>query len=447
MFLNILNLSSVNIALPDIAADLGFSDASLSWVISAYALTFAGFLLVGGRVADLAGRRRVLVAGFAIFTTFTVVDALATSPVMLIAARGLQGIGAAITIPAALGILAVMFEEGATRSRALAAFAAAGAVGFGSGLILGGVVTDALGWRWVFGLTAPPVAVLLALTFVLVPADHGRRAEGRVDLPGALSATAGLLALVFALTNAAEAGWGAPATLAALAGGVVSLAVFLTLQARVRDPLMPLRVWAVPNFAPVMAIAFCLYAAWTGVIFFLALTLQNVLGYGPTEAALALLPIAIGGFIGSTLAGRLLPRTGARRLLMLGLSLYVTGIVLMAFIDAGSGYWPHIFLAVTLAIAGNSLTFVSATVTALEHSAAQEESLLGGLFNTSVQVGGGLGLAVMSAIAAARIDPGASGDALLPGYQAAFWTAVGLAGVGLLVAVAFVRESPSAARG
>lgn len=445
MFLNILTLSSVNIALPDIAAELGFSAATLPWVISAYALTFAGFLLVGGRVADLLGRRKILVVGFGTFTTFTVVDALAKSPEMLIAARGLQGIGAAITIPAALGILAVTFGEGAERSRALAAFAAAGAVGFGFGLILGGVVTDALGWRWVFGLTAPPVAVLLALTFVLVPPDPDVRARGRIDLPGALSATAGLLCLVFALTNAGDVGWSAPVTLIAMGSGVALLALFLTLQARVREPLMPFHVWALPNFAAVMAIAFLLYAAWTGVIFFLALTLQKVLSYSPTEAGLALLPIAIGGYVGSTLAGRLLPRTGPRRLLTLGLTLYITGIVLMTFIDSGSGYWPLIFAAVTLVIAGNSLTFVSATATALAHSTAGEESLLGGLFNTSVQVGGGLGLAVVSAVAATRIAPGASGDALLPGYHAAFWTAAAIAAVGLAATVLFVRETPSTA--
>jgi predicted MFS family arabinose efflux permease len=279
------------------------------------------------------------------------------------------------------------------------------------------VVTDALGWRWVFGLTAPPVAVLLALTFLLVPPDRAGRRHGRVDLPGALSATAGLLCLVFALTNAGDTGWAAPTTLIALSAGIALLALFLGLQARVREPLMPLRVWTLPNFAPVMAIAFCLYASWTGVIFFLALTLQNVLGYSPTEAALALLPIAIGGYIGSTLAGRLLPRTGPRHLLTIGLSLYVAGIVLMAFIDGRSDYWFHIFAAVTLAIAGNSLTFVSSTVTALAHSGADEESLVGGLFNTGVQVGGGLGLAVMSAVAATRIDPGASGEALLAGRQ------------------------------
>lgn len=446
MLLNILNLSSVNIALPDIAADLGFSEATLPWVISAYALTFAGFLLVGGRVADLLGRRKVLAAGFATFGTFTLLDAVATSPGMLIAARGLQGIGAAITIPAALGILTNIFSEGGERSRAVAAFAAAGAVGFACGLILGGLVTDALGWRWVFGLTVPPIALLCALTFVLLTPDPaGGHEDGKVDLPGALTATLGLLGLVFALTNAAGAGWGAPSTLVALVAGIALLALFLRLQSRVREPLMPLAIWALPNFGPVMAIAFCMYAAWVGVNFFLALTLQNVLGYSPTEAALALLPLAIVGLIGSTVAGRLLPRTGAKRLLTAGLSLYVGGIVLVALIDGDSSYWFHIFAAVTLPVAGNSLTWVASSVTALADAAPHEQSLVGGMFNTSLQVGGGLGLAVMSAVAAIQVVPGAAGDALLPAYHAALWVAVAIAAVALLVAVVFVRATPTPA--
>jgi len=440
-FLNTVNLSSVNIALPDIAAELRFSEANLPWVIAAYALTFGGFLLVGGRLADLVGRRKVLAVGFAIFGVFTLVDALATSPAMLIAARGLQGVGAAISIPASLGILTNAFTERSERSRAVAAFAAAGAVGFASGLVLGGIVTDALGWRWVFGLTVPPVVVLLALTFAFVPPDPaGSHAGGRVDLPGALTATTGLLGLVFALTNAGEAGWSAPTTLIALVTGITLLGLFLLLQAWVREPLMPLHLWRQPNFAAVMVIAFCLYACWVGMTYFLALTLQEVLGYSPTEAALALLPLTVGGVIGSTIAGRVLPRTGAKPLLVLGLSLYIAGIALAAFIDGDSTYWLHIFAAISLTAVGIPLAFVSSNVTALADAGPHEQSLLGGLFNTGVQVGGGLGLAVMSAVAATRIGRGDSGNALLPGYHAAFWTAVVIAALGLLIALFLVRE-------
>jgi len=443
MFLNILNLSSVNIALPDIAADLDLGAANLPWVISAYAVTFAGFLLVGGRVADLRGRRRVLAVGFATFAVFTVGSAVAIGPATLIAARGLQGVGAAIIVPAALGILTTTFAQGAARSRALGAFAAAGAVGFGCGLILGGVVTDAVGWRWVFGLTAPLAVVVLALTFVLVPRDPDGRTAGSVDLAGALSATAGLLVLVYALTEAGSTGWAAPVTVAALVGGIALLALFLYLQRRVSEPLMPFRIWALPSFAPVVGVVFCLYGAWTGVVFFLALTLQNVVGYSPTEAGLALLPIALVGYAGSTLAGRLLPRVGPRRLLLAGLAVFIAGIALMAFIDSRSPYWPHIVSAVTLAIAGNSLTFVACTATALGHAALDLKSLLGGVLTTSVQLGGGLGLTVVSAVAAPHIAPGATGEALLPGYHAAFWAAAAIATVGLLATVLFVRERPS----
>lgn len=447
MFINILNLSSVNIALPAIAVELDVGAATLPWVISAYAVAFAGFLLVGGRLADLYGRRRALTVGFLIFVVFTIVDAVATSATLLIAARALQGIGAALTIPAALGILAMTFAEGAARSRALAAFAAAGAVGFGCGLLLGGVVTDTVGWRWVFGLTALAVAVLLTMTFVLVPPDPPDRAKGRVDLPGALTATAGLLIVVHALTRAADVGWNTPATLVGLMAGIVLLALFLILQARVSDPLMPFHVWTQPNFAPSLAVAFFLYAAWTGVVLFLALTLQHVIGYSPTEAGLALLPIAIGGYVGSTLAGRLLPRAGPRRLAALGMTVLLAGIVLMAFLDSRSGYWPHIALAVTLAITGNSVTYVTCTATALAHGNRDEDSLLGGLFNTSVQTGGGVGIAVIGAVAATRIAPGDTGHALLPGYRAAFWTAAVITAIGLATVVLFVHDTPSTADG
>ncbi len=190
-----------------------------------------------------------------------------------------------------------------------------------------------------------------------------------------------------------------------------------------------------------MVVAFCLYASWTGVVFFLALTLQRVVGYSPTQAGLALLPIAVGGYAGSTIAGRLLPHFGARRLAALGMTIFITGIVPMAFIDSRSAYWPHIAVAVTLAIAGNSVTYVTCTVTALAHGEPDEESLLGGLFNTSVQVGGGLGVAVVGAVAATRISPGDSGDALLPGYHAAFWVAATIAAVGLASVLFFVHDT------
>ena len=438
-FLNIVNLSSVSIALPDIAGDLGFGEANLPWVISAYALTFAGFLLVGGRAADLAGRRRILVMGFAVFAAFELVAAVATGPGMLIAARGVQGIGAALMIPASLGILTAAFVEQGERSRALAAFGVGGAAGYAVGLLLGGVVTDALGWRWVFGFMVVPTVALIALSLALVPPDPSDgHAHGRLDLPGAVAATAGLLGLIFALTNARTAGWGAVGTLLPLAAGVGLLVVFLRLQARATDPLMPFSVWRRPNFGAVMAIGVCLYAAWNGVTYFLVLTLQRVLDYSPTGAAVALLPLVAGGVVGSSVAGLLLPRTGPKPILLLGLSVYLAAIGLMALISRDSTYWLHIFVAISLANLGNSCTMVATNVTALSGVAPDERSLAGGLFTTSLQVGNGLGLAVISAVAAA------SGPGLLPAYQAAFRTALGIAVLGIVIALVFVHVPFSA---
>lgn len=442
-FLNVVALSSVNIALPDIAADLGLSVAGRSWIVAAYALAFGGFLLVGGRVADLVGRRKVLIVGFAVFAACALLDALATSPEMLIGARALQGLGAAIAIPASLGILTNIFAEGGERSRAVAAFGAAGAVGFACGLILGGLITDTLGWRWVFGLTAPVTVAVLGLVVALVPRDPpDGHADGGVDLVGAFTAAAGLLGLGFGFNRAAEIGWGAPPTLLAVASGCALLIAFIYSQARRPEPLMPLRLWKLPNFTAVMAIGFCAYAAWTGMTFFLALTLQEVLGYSATEAALALLPLAVGAYLGSTLAGRLLPRTGPKPLLVAGLALFASGLALTATIDAEAAYWPQIFLAISANALGLSMTFVSANVTALADAELEEESLVGGLFATVAQgVGGGLGLALLSAVVVARIDPGASEAALLPGYQAAFWAATSITLVALAVAVLAVRRS------
>jgi len=443
-FLNVANISSVNIALPDIAADLGFSQASLPWVVSAYLLTFAGFLLVSGRVADLVGRRKVLILGVTIFAVCALLDALAINAGMLITARALQGIGAAASIPASLGILTSTFTEPSERSRAVAAFGAAGAVGFASGLILGGVVTAPLGWRWVFGLTVPPAVALLVMTRWFVPPDAPRvQAAGRVDVAGALTATLGLLGIVFGLTNASRSGWTSAPTLTALIAGIGLLAGFLLIQARIPQPLMPLAIWRQPDLAAATAIGFCLFAAWVGGNFYLSLTLQRVLGYSPLHTALALIPLAVGGLVFATAAGRLLPRTGARVLLITGLILYVVGITLLALIDRDTAYFPHILTGVVLAVAGNSVTFVASNVLAMAHAPADEQSLIGGLFNTAMQVGGVVGLAIMSLAVTSRPGSGAHGAALLPGYHAAFWTAVVIGLLGLAVAALPLHKAVS----
>ncbi len=435
-FLNVANISSVNIALPDLATDLGVEESTLPWVVSAYLVTFAGFLMVSGRVADLFGRRRVLAAGFAIFAVCAVLNTVAPTMELLIASRAVQGVGSAATIPAALGILTSTVTEPRARGRALAAFGAAGAVGFVSGLVLGGMVTGPLGWRWVFGLTVAPAVLLLAGVLRWAPADRpGSRATGRVDVLGAVTATGGLVALVYALTRAGRAGWTDLATLGALAGGLALLGCFALVQFRVQDPLVPPVLWRRPNLSAAVLVGFCNFAAWVGGNYFLSLTLQRVLGYTSVRAAFALVPMAIGGFVFATLAGRLLPRTGGRSLLLIGLSGYLLGFVVLSTLGPDSGYLSHVLVGVVLTVAGSSLTYVASNVVAVADAAPDEQSLVGGLFNAGMQVGGGLGLAVMGAAAAARVPAGAQGPALLPGYQAAFWTAIGFAAAGLVTTV------------
>lgn len=431
--LNTANFSSMNIALPYVALDLRLADATLPWVISAYAIMFAGFLLVAGRLADLVGRRRMLVTGFGLSAAAALAGALAPLAELLIAARGLQGIGAAISIPAVLGLLTSAFVEQAERSRALAAFASAGAVGFAAGLILGGLISDALGWRWVFGLTAPLVAVLFAMAWTMVPRDPaGAHRTGEVDLPGTLTATAGLLSLVYGLTNAGRAGWSAPATSVTLVCGIALLAGFLFLQTRTVTPLMPLRVWRRPQFGAVMAVTFCVYTAWSGTVFFLALSFQRVLNYGPSQAALAMLPLAVGGWLSATITGRLLPRTGPRPLLVAGLSMYTAGIALAALINADTSYAPHVVGSLFLITIGFSLAYVSCNVTALADAAPEERSLVGGLFTTCLQVASGLGLAVVSAVAAMQAEG-------TPVYRSALWTAALIAAASLALTLLFLR--------
>jgi EmrB/QacA subfamily drug resistance transporter len=442
-FLNIVNLSSVSIALPDIAEDLGLSDANLPWVMSAYGMTFAGFLLVGGRAADVLGRRKVLAFGFAVFGLAAALAAVSTTPLLFVVARALQGVGAATMIPASLGILTTAFPDRGERSKALAEFAAGGAVGFATGLLLGGAVTGALGWRWVFVLTVPPCVVLLVLTFVLVrPESDEDKADGRVDVPGALTATAGLLALTFGFTNAGKEGWLAPATLAALAVGVALLGLFLRLQARADDPLMPLGVWRRPNFAAILGIGVCLYAAWTSVIYYLALLLQRVLGYSPTGAAVALLPLAVGGLVGTTIVGRVLPKTGPKPVLVAGLSACAVGVGLMSLVAIDTRYWPFIFAVMVLAVLGNSASFVSANVTSSAGVDPDDQGLVSGLFFTSLMVGGSVGLAVVNAVAGSPAE-GGSGEELLPSYQAAFRTACGFLVIGVIATIVFVRSASS----
>lgn len=434
--LDILNLSSVNIALPSIAADLGESGPTLSWVVSAYALTFAGFLMVSGRIADLYGHRRVMVAGMVVFGASSLAVSFADSLALVVVARAVQGIGAAATVSAALGLVGVLWPQEPQRSRALGAFGAMGGVGLAVGLVLGGALTGTVGWRSMFVVNVVVVAILVVGVLIALPADHSRPTRrGKVDIPGALLITCGLLCLSFGLTQLGETAL-SPLSWASVAAGVTLLLLFAIWQRRTRTPLLPPLVWRQRNIAAIVSVAVCLYAGWVGVNYYAALLLQNVLGYTPLGAGVAFLPLAIGGTILPLLAGSLVPRFGAKPILLLGLAVYAIGLALLTLVGPGADYWLVVLPILILISVGMSHAFVSANVLALADAPTDSQALVGAVWNTALQVGGGLGLAVLSATAAVAGDP-------LGSYRVAFATASAIAVAGFIIAAVRVRRMRS----
>ena len=440
-FLDTVSLSSVNVSLPAIQRGLGLSSGGLQWVVSAYALALAGLLLAAGRASDIAGRRRAFTAGLGLLAVFGVVAALAPVAGALVAARAGQGAGAALTIPSALAILTTTFAPGPARSRAVAAFGAAAAAGFTTGLVYGGVIDDLLGWRWVLGLTVPAAIAILMAGLMIIPADRlDRRAAGHADIPGAICVTAGLLLLAYALTAAGSAGWASARTAGSLILAVALLAAFLVLQARGSSPLMPLRIWRRQNLAVVLTVALIAEVPWNGLLYFATLTMQDVLRYSPLATAMAFVPLGVGGYVFSASAGRLLPGAGVKALLAAGLALVTAGVALFALVGARTSYWPLVLTALITAGAGLAVTFVSANVAAVDGADPAEQGLTSGLFYTALQVGSGVGVASLASIASARTHAHATAVGALPGYHAALWTAAAVGAAGFAIVLLCYRQ-------
>lgn len=440
-FLDAVNMSSVNVALPAIQRGLGLSAGGLQWVVSAYALALAGLLLAAGRASDIAGRRRAFTAGLGLLAVFGVVAALAPVAGALVAARAGQGAGAALTVPSALAVLTTTFAPGPARSRAVAAFGAAAAAGFTTGLVYGGVIDDLLGWRWVLGLTVPAAIAILMAGLMIIPASRpDRRAAGHADIPGAICVTAGLLLLAYALTAAGSAGWASARTAGSLTLAAAFLAAFLVLQARGSSPLMPLRIWRRRNLAVVLAVAFITEVPWSGLLYFATLTMQDVLRYSPLATAMAFVPLGVGGYAFSVGAGRLLPRVGVKPLLAAGLALVTAGVAMFALVGARTSYWPLVLAALVTAGTGLAVTFVSANVAVVDGADPGEQGLIGGLFNTVLQVGSGVGVAALASIASARLHAHATGAGTLPGYHAALWTAAAVGAAGFAIVLLCYRK-------
>lgn len=445
----VLDDSIANIALPSIQVDLGVSAASLPWVINAYVLVFGALLLFGGRLGDLWGRRRVLRIGLAVFVAASLLGGLAPNTELLIGARGLQGLGAALAAPNALALIATTFPVGKPRNSAMGVYAAMSAVGIVAGVLLGGALTGLLDWRWVFFINVPIGLAVLAGTRVLA---EGQRRSSRLDTSGAVTGTAAMVALVYGITRAGEHGWTDAITLVAFAAAVVLLVVFLVLQARTDLPLLPLSLFADRNRAGSYATILFIGAGLMGSFYLLALFLQQVLQYGALETGVASLPFAVGIIVASGISGKLVERLAPRVLAAPGLVLAAGGMFWLSTLSVDPSYALRIMPALFLTAFGLGLAFVLLTLTAVHRVSDDRTGVASALVNTAQQIGAAIGLAVLTTVSTATADeklPGAAGvlqqgrtgddagavaragEALAHGYTAGF-----LAGAGLLLAAA-----------
>jgi EmrB/QacA subfamily drug resistance transporter len=448
-FVVVLDAAIVTVALPSIAADLRFAQRDLSWVVNAYVLTFGGFLLLGGRLADLLGRRRVFVTGLVGFAIASLADGLAGSPGQLVAARAAQGLCAALLSPAALSILTATFQPGPQRNRALGVWAAAGASGGAAGVLLGGVLTGSVGWRWVFWVNVPVAITAAALALCLVAGHRAPRTGRHVDLAGGASITAGLSLLVYALVGAPGHGWVSIPTLTGLGGAAALIAAFVVIELRARSPLVPFGVFRGRALSGSNLTMLIFFPGMAAMFFFVSLYLQQVLGYHPLAAGLAQLPLALGIIVFSRVGSRLATRYGARAVLFTGLILLAAALVWFGQVSPAGGFVTDVLGPSLLAAAGAGMAFVTLTILAMGDTGEAEAGLASGLINTSQQLGAALGLAVLASVAdsrtqhvlAAAHDTGSgAASALSAGYQSAFLGGAGFVLTALVVAVLFTRH-------
>jgi EmrB/QacA subfamily drug resistance transporter len=433
LFLDAMDVSMIGVALPSIREDLGLSTSSLQWVVSAYVLGYGGFLLLGGRAADLLGRRNVFLISLGVFVVASALGGLVNDGSLLIATRFIKGVSAAFTAPAGLSIITTSFSEGSTRNRAIAIYTATGATGFSLGLVFGGLLTE-IGWRWVFFLPVPVALATLIAGVFLVPAGpkivHRARS---FDLAGAVTLTAAMLLLVFTLVEAPEAGWASARTLASFAGVAGILATFVAIERRTAVPLVRLGILRSASLVQANLGAMLLIGAWFGFQFIATLYMQQLRGWSPLETGLAIFP---GGLIVAVLAPRiavLVARVGVRPLVTVGLASTAIGYALFLPIGLDSGYALAIFPTMVFAGLGFALAYGPLNIAATNGVPAHEQGLASGLVNTSFQIGGALVLAVATAVVSANTGAGESPQAILDGFQAGIVVSVLAAGLGVLV--------------
>ena len=453
-FVVVLDASITNVALPTIGESLQISQDNLSWVVTAYALTFGGFLLLGGRLADLLGRRRVFMSGLIVFALASLAGGFAESEGMLIAARAVQGLGAAILSPAALSIVTTTFRDGAERNKALGVWGAVAGSGGAAGVLLGGVLTEYLGWEWVLWVNVPIGIAAAAIAPSLIRESRSESDTRAFDFAGAVSVTAGLSLLVYALIEAPDAGWGSSQTVGLLAGALALLGAFVAIERRSASPLMPFGIFRNRTLTGANVVGVLTGASLFSMFFFISLYMQNVLGYSAIKAGLSYLPLALTIIIAAGVASGLVTRLGYKPILATGMVFIAGGLVWFSQISPDGTYLGDVLGPSILAAIGLGLAFVPQTIAAVSGVKEHLAGLASGLINTSQQVGGAVGLAVLSTVAFPQIedglftagsDPAAAAVVLTDGYADAFLAGAGIALLGLVATLVLIRGRDSRA--
>jgi EmrB/QacA subfamily drug resistance transporter len=450
-FMVVLDATIVNVALPSIQADLDMSESGLQWVVNAYALLFGGFLLLGGRAGDLIGRKRIFLAGLVLFTAASLLCALATGETWLILSRGLQGLGAALVSPAALSIVTTTFREGAERTKALGVWAAIAVGGGAVGLVLGGLLVETLSWPWIFFVNVPVGIAAFVVSLRYVPESKDEHVHKSFDLAGAVSVTGGLIALVYGIVRSAESGWGSGEVLGFLALAAVLLVAFVLIERRSAEPLVRLSIFSVRTVRGANAAMFVVAAGLFAMFFFNTLYVQRVLGFSPLEAGFAFVPFTAGVIIGAGLSQKLVPALGAREVPLIGAALGALGLLLFLRLTPDSSYVADLLPGIMLTSIGMGLVFVPITLIATSGVPVDDAGLASGLFNTAQQIGGALGLALLTTLATNRTEdelasygPQPSGaeraEALVSGFHVTWLASAILLAAGGLLLILLVRR-------
>lgn len=440
-FMLVLDVAIVAVALPWIQDDLAFDVADLQWVVSAYALTFAGFLILGGRAGDLFGRRRFLLAGITVFTLASLACGLAQSSIWLVIARGVQGFGGALASPAALSLLTTTFAEGEERNRALGVWGAVAAGGASTGVLIGGVITDVLDWRWVFLVNVPIGVVLVVAASRAISESRDHSMSSRLDIAGSVTITASLIAFVYGLSRVEGDGLASATVVGWFTAGVISAAAFIAIELRSDHPLVPLRIFRSRQLTVANIVEMLNSAVIVGVSFFVSLYLQQSLGYSPIATGLGLLPNTVGVMVVATLVPKVIPRVGVKTVIVAGSTVMTLAMLALSRIDADGSYLSDVLGPLLLVGVGLGCTFTGALVAATAGVADDDQGLASGLLNTSEQVGFSLGIAILASAAASRTAELADRpplEALTGGFQRAFEVGAGIALLATVIAVIFL---------